>query len=67
MKTTRGWDDGRGVTTVQREKEDAHDYRYFPDPDLVAVELSVEAVEEIRGRVCEAPLARQRMVRLVLT
>lgn len=38
-KQTRGWDDARGVTTVQREKEDAQDYRYFPDPDLVEVHV----------------------------
>lgn len=58
-KTTRGWDDEREVTVMQREKEEAHDYRYFPDPDLVPVELSPEWLEEIRSRLCELPLKRQ--------
>ncbi len=58
-KTTRGWDDGRGVTVLQREKEEAHDYRYFPEPDLVPVELTSEWLHEIRSRLCELPLKRQ--------
>jgi aspartyl-tRNA(Asn)/glutamyl-tRNA(Gln) amidotransferase subunit B len=58
-KTTRGWDDEREVTVLQREKEEAHDYRYFPDPDLVPVELTPEWLEEIRSRLCELPLERQ--------
>jgi len=58
-KTTRGWDDEREVTILQREKEEAHDYRYFPEPDLVPVELTQEWLDDIRGRLCELPLARQ--------
>jgi aspartyl-tRNA(Asn)/glutamyl-tRNA(Gln) amidotransferase subunit B len=58
MKVTRGWDDGRGVTVVQREKEDAHDYRYFPDPDLVPVVVDEAWREGVRGRVPELPMAR---------
>ena len=58
-KTTRGWDDEREVTVLQREKEEAHDYRYFPDPDLVPVELTPEWLEDIRSRLCELPLKRQ--------
>jgi len=58
-KTTRGWDDEREVTVLQREKEEAHDYRYFPDPDLVPVELSPEWLEDIRSRLCELPLKKQ--------
>jgi aspartyl-tRNA(Asn)/glutamyl-tRNA(Gln) amidotransferase subunit B len=58
-KTTRGWDDGREVTVLQREKEEAHDYRYFPEPDLVPVELTEEWLEEIRGRLCELAIKKQ--------
>jgi len=58
-KTTRGWDDEYEVTVLQREKEEAHDYRYFPDPDLVPVELTPEWLAEIRSRLCELPLQRQ--------
>lgn len=59
-KTTRGWDDQAGRTVVQREKEDAQDYRYFPDPDLPAVEITPAMVEAIRSALPEPPLARQR-------
>lgn len=61
-KQTRGWDDraegGRGATVLQREKEDAHDYRYFPDPDLVPVVVNEEWKEGIRATIPELPLAR---------
>ncbi|KAA0217338.1 MAG: Asp-tRNA(Asn)/Glu-tRNA(Gln) amidotransferase subunit GatB [Leptolyngbya sp. PLA3] len=50
-KSTRGWDEARGVTVPQREKEDAHDYRYFPDPDLTAVLVSGEWRERVAGAV----------------
>lgn len=59
-KRTFGWDDVNQVTVLQREKEEAHDYRYFPDPDLVPVVVSDEWLEEIRGRLCELPLAMQQ-------
>jgi aspartyl-tRNA(Asn)/glutamyl-tRNA(Gln) amidotransferase subunit B len=58
-KTTRGWDDEREVTVLQREKEEAHDYRYFPEPDLVPVELTPQWLQAIRGRLCELPINRQ--------
>ena len=59
-KSTRGWDDGRGVTVLQREKEDAHDYRYFPDPDLPPVAISSAWRESVAARMPELPLARMR-------
>jgi len=58
-KTTRGWDDEREMTVLQREKEEAHDYRYFPEPDLVPVELTEGWLDDIRSRLCELPLKRQ--------
>jgi aspartyl-tRNA(Asn)/glutamyl-tRNA(Gln) amidotransferase subunit B len=58
-KSTRGWDDEREVTVLQREKEEAHDYRYFPDPDLVPVEFTNEWLDDIRSRLCELPIKRQ--------
>ena len=60
MKETRGWDDQRLVTVLQREKEDAHDYRYFPDPDLIPVELDPAWVEMTRNSLPELPMARRR-------
>jgi len=58
-KSTRGWDDAKEITVLQREKEEAHDYRYFPDPDLVPVEIKSQWLEEIKTKVCELPLAKQ--------
>ncbi|NOT00578.1 MAG: Asp-tRNA(Asn)/Glu-tRNA(Gln) amidotransferase subunit GatB [Phycisphaerales bacterium] len=55
----RGWDDERGVTVFQREKEAAHDYRYFPDPDLVPVEVDTAWLNGVRESLPELPLARR--------
>lgn len=61
---TRLWDSTAGRTVVMRRKEDAHDYRYFPDPDLVPLTISDEWIEELRGTIPELPEARrQRFVR----
>ncbi|MBU6209747.1 MAG: Asp-tRNA(Asn)/Glu-tRNA(Gln) amidotransferase subunit GatB [Planctomycetes bacterium] len=60
MKATRGWDDVRLVTVLQREKEDAHDYRYFPDPDLVWVEVDEPWLARVRGELVELPAARSQ-------
>jgi aspartyl-tRNA(Asn)/glutamyl-tRNA(Gln) amidotransferase subunit B len=59
-KITRGWDDVRNVTYVQREKEDAHDYRYFPDPDLPAVVIDAAWKERVKALLPEPPLDRFR-------
>ena len=56
---TMGWDDVRGVTVPQRGKEHAHDYRYFPEPDLPPLEVSRAWVEELRARLPELPAQRQ--------
>jgi len=58
-KTTRGWDDEREVTVLQREKEEAPDYRYFPEPDLVPVELTKPWLDDIKSRLCELPIKKQ--------
>ncbi len=56
----RGWNDGRQVTELQRSKEQAHDYRYFPDPDLVSVEVGRNAAlqGELNRPIDELPVAR---------
>jgi aspartyl-tRNA(Asn)/glutamyl-tRNA(Gln) amidotransferase subunit B len=59
-KSTRGWDDDREVTVLQREKEEASDYRYFPDPDLVPVEFTNEWLNDIGSGLCELPIKRQK-------
>jgi aspartyl-tRNA(Asn)/glutamyl-tRNA(Gln) amidotransferase subunit B len=58
-KSTRGWDDAKEATVLQREKEEAHDYRYFPEPDLVPVELTEQWLNEIKSRLCELPIKKQ--------
>ncbi|SPP65537.1 Asp-tRNA(Asn)/Glu-tRNA(Gln) amidotransferase subunit GatB [Nitrospira lenta] len=61
---TRLWNLDRGETAVMRSKEEAHDYRYFPDPDLVPLKLDTEWIEGFRGSVPELPAARvSRLVR----
>ena len=59
-KTTRGWDDNAQRTVLQREKEDAHDYRYFPDPDLPPVTVDDEWLARVRTRLVELPLVRMK-------
>lgn len=64
FQETRLWNLDRGETAVMRSKEEAHDYRYFPDPDLVPLKLDQEWIEGFRGSVPELPAARvSRFVR----
>src|SRR5437867_1934811 len=64
IQSTRRWDDAAGVTEEMRTKEHAHDYRYFPEPDLMPFEPTNEWLAEVRKRVVELPLARkQRFMR----
>ncbi len=58
-KRTFGWDDQNQCTVLQREKEEAHDYRYFPEPDLAPVEMTDEWLGEINSRLCELPIQKQ--------
>lgn len=57
---TRRWDDVSGMTEVMRSKEHAHDYRYFPEPDLMPFEPTDEWLDEVKSRVVELPLARKQ-------
>lgn len=59
-KKTFGWDDVNERTVLQREKEEAHDYRYFPEPDLVPVEIDDKWLAEIKSQLCELPLQKQK-------
>jgi len=61
---TMGWDEERGVTVTQRSKEEAHDYRYFPEPDLPSLQVARAWVDEIRARLPELPDdRRERLMR----
>jgi aspartyl-tRNA(Asn)/glutamyl-tRNA(Gln) amidotransferase subunit B len=60
VQETRQWDSDREVTRPMRSKESAHDYRYFPDPDLLPLEVSEEWVERVRATLPELPDARAR-------
>jgi aspartyl-tRNA(Asn)/glutamyl-tRNA(Gln) amidotransferase subunit B len=59
VQETRGWLDDKGRTVSQRSKEYAHDYRYFPEPDLPPMIISREWVEDIRKKLPELPEARR--------
>jgi len=64
VQSTRRWDDVAGITEQMRTKEDAHDYRYFPDPDLMPLAPDDEWLAAVKSRVVELPLARkQRLMR----
>lgn len=52
---TRGWDEAKQKTTAQREKEEAQDYRYFPDPDIPPVELDDEYISKVKENLSELP------------
>jgi aspartyl-tRNA(Asn)/glutamyl-tRNA(Gln) amidotransferase subunit B len=59
VQETRHWDEDRGTTSSMRSKEEAFDYRYFPDPDLVPLEPSPAWVDELRDGLPELPAARR--------
>ncbi|MBL8098380.1 MAG: Asp-tRNA(Asn)/Glu-tRNA(Gln) amidotransferase subunit GatB [Anaerolineales bacterium] len=60
IQETLGWDDARSVTTSQRSKEDAHDYRYFPEPDLPPLQLTDSWIDTIRTQLPELPEAKTK-------
>ena len=59
IQETRLWDAAKGVTSSMRGKEEAHDYRYFPDPDLVPMVIDPEWVESVRSSLPELPEAKK--------
>jgi aspartyl-tRNA(Asn)/glutamyl-tRNA(Gln) amidotransferase subunit B len=67
-QATLGWNEGKGETTIQRSKEEANDYRYFPEPDIPPLEIDPAWVEEIRSGITELPDAkRERFLALGLS
>ncbi len=59
QQETIGWDEARGVTVPQRGKEEAHDYRYFPEPDLPPLQIEPAWIDEIRIKLPELPGEKQ--------
>ena len=60
IQETRLFDSVKGVTMSMRDKEEAHDYRYFPDPDLVPVHITDEQLESWKASLPELPAQRRR-------
>jgi aspartyl-tRNA(Asn)/glutamyl-tRNA(Gln) amidotransferase subunit B len=63
IQETRGWDPAREITFPQREKEEAHDYRYFPEPDLPSLEITQEMIEKIRTEIPELPQQKRERLK----
>ena len=63
QQQTLGWDEARGVTITQRSKEHAHDYRYFPEPDLPPLQIDPAWVQEIRADLPELPAEKTERFR----
>lgn len=63
VQETRLWDDNRQKTFSMRSKEEAHDYRYFPEPDLVPFSVSEEEIKKVRDEFSKLELPRQKMER----
>ena len=60
IQETRLWNSERGITESMRSKEEAHDYRYFPEPDLVPIEVDSSWIEQIKTQIVELPDSRQQ-------
>ncbi|PIT94207.1 Asp-tRNA(Asn)/Glu-tRNA(Gln) amidotransferase subunit GatB [Candidatus Falkowbacteria bacterium CG10_big_fil_rev_8_21_14_0_10_43_11] len=59
VQETRGWNDNRGTTVSQRSKEEAHDYRYFPDPDVSPMAIGADWLKKIQTNLPELPQAKK--------
>lgn len=59
IQETRHWDESKNITVSMRSKEEAHDYRYFPEPDLLPLKVDLELISKIRKNIPELPEARR--------
>lgn len=60
VQETRGWDENRGITVSQRKKESAHDYRYFPEPDIPSFDFDPDSIRGLKEMLPELPDAKQK-------
>jgi len=60
VQETRHWDESKNVTVSMRSKEEAHDYRYFPEPDLLPLKVDLKMIDEIKRNLPELPEARRK-------